>query len=688
MRTARVAINVIWVKTTIASGQNSASTCTTYDVVLSSPEQNVTFADITASLEAFTLMFWMNCPLGNVIRPSFGFFRGGTYESMLNILDRQNFELFGSTIQVTMNGWTHITVRWSNTALRAELMIHGNTVGSTPVSIGYIMASGFHLQMSQSIGNNGSCRISGLQMKNTSRSDVDIQTDITTCTPSGEDAVYTMDNFKHKIGIDIDTPSMCDEVDECDSSPCGGHFCENLLNGYRCECKGGYTGDNCEIAPDYCVNHQCENGATCVSGEWNYTCTCASNFKGALCEDEIVNGNWAEWGTYSVCSQTCNGGTKTRVRTCTNPSPGPDGADCSGNSQDQVVCNTEPCPECEPFGLLLLQSRNTKEDGCVTEGDYTRCGIVCETGMEFVNPPKDYYECGANTSFEWNGIPPSCSRVRPGQRLTLDTSVKYPSVLPCGAETDLALLSAAGEAQCVRNNACTMSVSTTGCSSRRKRNTGTTAQISFIINLEDLNDFNLTALLEQNIVSADLQTYIDAITELEQTAQQINSSFPSKYHFSVECPTIVQSTYIETHHHARLFFSPCCDNVCPERPPTKPNRDGTRSFGSHNNKHCEFDNRFIINKYDNGYITNGSHFPNNCDWTNYHAHNYNAHNYNYHGHNYNYHAHNYNYHAHNYNYHAHNYNYHAHNYNYHAHNYNYHAHNYNYHAHNYNYPRP
>ncbi|XP_033761226.1 neurogenic locus notch homolog protein 1-like [Pecten maximus] len=361
-------------------------------------------------------------------------------------------------------------------------------------------------------------------MTNTSRSDADIQTDITTCSPNVDDAIYSMDNFKDTIGVDIDTPSKCDDVDECAAYPCGVHFCENLLNGYRCYCKSGYTGENCDNGPDFCVNNQCEHAATCISGAWNYTCACAVGFKGTLCEDEIVNGNWVEWGKYDECSKSCEGGIQTRTRTCTNPSPGPDGADCSGSSQDQVSCNTDPCPKCAPVGYLLLKSRNTKKDHCVTEGDYTRCEIICETGMEFVNLPLNYYECGANTSYAWSGIPPSCATSIPGRRLAVRTSATYPVAPPCGTETDQALNSAAGEAQCVRNNACDVSITTTGCSSRRKRDTAITAEMSFSINLEELQDFNLTALLEDNIVSADLQTYITAMAELEQTAQEINNS--------------------------------------------------------------------------------------------------------------------------------------------------------------------
>ena len=43
---------------------------------------------------------------------------------------------------------------------------------------------------------------------------------------------------------------------------------------YRCdECADGYTGDSCEQT-DYCFDHACQNGATCVNGQSDYDCTC------------------------------------------------------------------------------------------------------------------------------------------------------------------------------------------------------------------------------------------------------------------------------------------------------------------------------------------------------------------------------------------------------------------------------
>lgn len=44
----------------------------------------------------------------------------------------------------------------------------------------------------------------------------------------------------------------------------------------------GFTGLNCEMNPDDCVRHQCQNGATCLDGLGTYTCLCPKAWKGRL----------------------------------------------------------------------------------------------------------------------------------------------------------------------------------------------------------------------------------------------------------------------------------------------------------------------------------------------------------------------------------------------------------------------
>ena len=73
-------------------------------------------------------------------------------------------------------------------------------------------------------------------------------------------------------------------VDDCQSSPCSSKgVCENQVDGFRCQCKDGWSGITCK-APDLCYQHQCQNEGVCVPNGDNYTCTCGQQHSGDRCE--------------------------------------------------------------------------------------------------------------------------------------------------------------------------------------------------------------------------------------------------------------------------------------------------------------------------------------------------------------------------------------------------------------------
>ncbi|XP_060575175.1 thrombospondin-1-like [Ruditapes philippinarum] len=57
----------------------------------------------------------------------------------------------------------------------------------------------------------------------------------------------------------------------------------------------------------------------------------------------IVNGGWNTWLSWSACSVTCKTGTRTRSRTCSNPSPSNGGLTCQGLATENEVCNERNC---------------------------------------------------------------------------------------------------------------------------------------------------------------------------------------------------------------------------------------------------------------------------------------------------------------------------------------------------------
>ena len=59
-----------------------------------------------------------------------------------------------------------------------------------------------------------------------------------------------------------------------------------------------------------------------------------------------VDGGYSSWSEFSVCTKTCGNGTKYRTRICTHPRPAHGGRDCGrlGRNFEEILCNTHPCP--------------------------------------------------------------------------------------------------------------------------------------------------------------------------------------------------------------------------------------------------------------------------------------------------------------------------------------------------------
>ena len=73
--------------------------------------------------------------------------------------------------------------------------------------------------------------------------------------------------------------------------------------------------------------------------------------------DVIVDGDWTNWSPWGICSTTCNNGSWTRTRTCTNPAPAEGGKSCTGNSTEIGDCNIRPCP-----GMITNTQNETATD--------------------------------------------------------------------------------------------------------------------------------------------------------------------------------------------------------------------------------------------------------------------------------------------------------------------------------------
>ncbi|XP_033752265.1 A disintegrin and metalloproteinase with thrombospondin motifs 6-like [Pecten maximus] len=106
---------------------------------------------------------------------------------------------------------------------------------------------------------------------------------------------------------------------------------------YSCVRHGNLLKESCDQAMDNSNPLHCDNGTICT-----HQCICTGNYFGTYCEN--LNGGFSNWSSYGSCSRECGNGTKTRTRTCNNPTPVGNGSACTGNTSEIVPCNSHPCP--------------------------------------------------------------------------------------------------------------------------------------------------------------------------------------------------------------------------------------------------------------------------------------------------------------------------------------------------------
>ncbi|CAL1540524.1 unnamed protein product [Lymnaea stagnalis] len=149
------------------------------------------------------------------------------------------------------------------------------------------------------------------------------------------------------------TSSTCDDVNNCKDQPCGQYgVCIDGPGYVTCLCQEPWFGNRCQEVPDLCYDHKCHNRSTCQAKPEmkTYECLCPEGYKGTLCEERAIDGNWSEWEIWTACSATCGPSERSRVRHCDNPRPDPEGENCLGDGKETVSCNTTSCPVDGHFG--------------------------------------------------------------------------------------------------------------------------------------------------------------------------------------------------------------------------------------------------------------------------------------------------------------------------------------------------
>ncbi|CAH1274718.1 SRPX2 [Branchiostoma lanceolatum] len=444
--------------TTLLEGMVDVSACKNFDFQFPLPTQNISSCVRYENMEikngsGITASFWIWIDSG--CHPNASIFHyyctdtitdDGRNETVrhpcLYVISPQSLRLglrrgsntaeIQAGIRLSFGTWHHVGVVFSNT---------NNTY--TVTVDGAVVANGtFHplqRQPREHINQRGSfwlgCHmtdgtpnesesfsgfISNVNIWNHAMNELDLQDMARTCInkESGNVLGWSQLATAEQLKVSLQIPSLCDDTDECASAPCGDNQCVDHLRNYSCICRDGFTGRNCEINIDDCLDNVCENGATCLDGVQNYTCLCPDGFVGDFCEVESVDGKWTPWSQWSSCSASCGGGNHNRTRECINPRPMHGGGNCTGPPAEIGPCNTEKCPVCKN----LTDPVNGFSTCYSTDGEI-HCIVSCKDGFEFYDQPVLHYHCGQSTAYRWNHESPRnpMARYPPCSGLTKST---------------------------------------------------------------------------------------------------------------------------------------------------------------------------------------------------------------------------------------------------------------------------
>ncbi|XP_060601408.1 adhesion G protein-coupled receptor B3-like [Ruditapes philippinarum] len=137
----------------------------------------------------------------------------------------------------------------------------------------------------------------------------------------------------------------------------------------------------CELSNNY------PEGSTISASGWNVYA-------------HIVNGGWSTWHSWSPCSVTCTDGTRTRSRSCSNPSPSNGGQTCQGPTTENEVCNERDCFLASDY--FISSGSMTRQEAAATCSSIGARLVILESQEEI-----DFLQTQVSEFYHWIGM--TCS---------------------------------------------------------------------------------------------------------------------------------------------------------------------------------------------------------------------------------------------------------------------------------------
>lgn len=140
--------------------------------------------------------------------------------------------------------------------------------------------------------------------------------------------------------------------------PCKNNgTCIDLLNNYKCTCPYGYSGQDCSVIIDMCINKPCLNNAICImdTNHVVFHCDCSKGWTGKICDTDV---------------DECIGGICQNGATCENNLGSYECHCLDGWTGDECNSDIDECLSVSCYGNATCQNTNGSFV-CICESGYT-----------------------------------------------------------------------------------------------------------------------------------------------------------------------------------------------------------------------------------------------------------------------------------------------------------------------------